>query len=87
MSSPNMSSLDKLIYMANQISKFFESQGRETAIAGTADHIRKFWDPRMRSQIVAHVKAGGNGLDPVARMAIERLPEMKPEAPAETPTR
>jgi len=85
MSSPNMSSPDKLIYMANQIGKFFETQGREQAVAGTADHIRKFWDPRMRAQIAAHVKAGGNGLDPIARLAIERLPEMKPKAAAETP--
>jgi formate dehydrogenase subunit delta len=82
MSSPNTSSPDKLIYMANQIAKFFESQGQEKAVAGTADHLKKFWDPRMRTQIVAHVKAGGGGLDPVARQAIEQLPEMKPAASA-----
>jgi len=66
-------SLDKLIYMANQIGKFFESQGQEQAASGTADHIRKFWDPRMRAEIIAHLKAGGAGLDPVVRLAIERL--------------
>ena len=76
-------SLDKLVYMANQIGKFFESQGREQAAAGTAEHIKKFWDPRMRTQIVAHLKAGGQGLDPIVRVAIERLPEMKSGAPAE----
>ncbi len=75
-----MSSLDKLVYMANQISKFFVSQGQEKAVAGTAEHIKKFWDPRMRAQIVAHLKTGGAGLDPVARLAIERLPEVKPAA-------
>jgi len=42
-------SLDKLVYMANQIGKFFATQGPEQAAAGTADHIKKFWDPRMRS--------------------------------------
>lgn len=66
---------DKLVYMANQIGKFFASQGREQAAAGTADHIRKFWDPRMRAAIVAHLRAGGAGLDPVTRLAVERLPE------------
>jgi len=66
-------SLDKLVYMANQISKFFASQGPEQAAAGTADHISKFWDPRMRAQIFAHLEAGGKGLDPVARAAIESL--------------
>jgi formate dehydrogenase subunit delta len=68
-------SLDKLVYMANQIGKFFESQGREQATAGTADHIKKFWDPRMRSQMFGHLDAGGQGLDPVVRLAIEQLKE------------
>jgi formate dehydrogenase subunit delta len=74
-------SLEKLVYMANQISKFFDSQGREQAVAGTADHLQKFWDPRMRAAIKAHLQAGGAGLDPVARRAIEQLKDAqkKPE--------
>jgi len=68
-------SLDKLVYMANQISKFFAAKGQEQAAAGTANHIKQFWDPRMRAQIFAHLEAGGKGLDPVARLAIERLSE------------
>ncbi len=66
-------SRDKLVYMANQIGRFFASQSDETAVAGTADHIMKFWDPRLREAICAHLAAGGDGLDPVAREAIERL--------------
>ena len=65
---------DKLVYMANQIGKFFATQGPEQAAAGTADHIKKFWDPRMRAAIIAHVAAGGAGLDPDVRQAIEKLP-------------
>jgi formate dehydrogenase subunit delta len=72
-------SLDKLVYMANQIGKFFASQGTENAVVGTADHIRKFWDPRMRNQIIAHLKAGGAGLDPAVRAAIGRLAEAQLE--------
>jgi formate dehydrogenase subunit delta len=76
-----MSSLDnKLVYMANQIGKFFASQGQERAVAGTADHIKKFWDPRMRAAIFAHLKAGGAGLDPIARMALEQLAATKTKA-------
>jgi formate dehydrogenase subunit delta len=76
-----MSSLDnKLVYMANQISKFFASQGQERAVAGTADHIKKFWDPRMRAAIFAHLKEGGAGLEPVARMALQQLAETKTNA-------
>jgi len=63
----------KLVYMANQIAKYFASQGQAEAVAGTADHIKKFWDPRMRAAIFAHLEAGGVGLDPVARRAIEDL--------------
>ena len=48
--------------MANQIGKFFASQGTEQAVTGTAEHIKKFWDPRMRAAIFAHLAQGGAGL-------------------------
>jgi formate dehydrogenase subunit delta len=64
---------DRLVYMANQIGKFFQSQGHDQAVAGVADHIRKFWDPRMRKMIFAHLDAGGDGLDPNVREAIASL--------------
>jgi len=59
--------------MVNQIGRFFASQGADQAVAGTADHIVKFWDPRMRAAILEHVAAGGAGLEPVARRAVEQL--------------
>lgn len=64
---------ERLVYMANQIGKFFKAQGEEEAVAGTLDHIKKYWEPRMRAQIVAHLEASGAGLDPPVRAAIERL--------------
>jgi formate dehydrogenase subunit delta len=64
---------DKLVYMANQIGKFFVSQGPDKAAAGVAEHIAKFWDPRMRATIIAHLAAGGAGLDPCVRAAIDKL--------------
>jgi formate dehydrogenase subunit delta len=67
------SSPDRLIYMANQIGKFFQSQGHDKAVPGVAEHIRKFWDPRMRKQIFAHLDAGGAGLDPYVHEAIATL--------------
>jgi formate dehydrogenase subunit delta len=73
---------DKLAYMANQIAKFFASQGHAVAVAGTADHIAKFWDPRMRTAIFAHLEEGGASLDPIAREAIERLTAVKPKEAA-----
>ncbi len=64
---------DRLIYMANQIGKYFTSQPRGDASAGIADHLKKFWDPRMRTAILAHVDAGGEGLDPAVLQAVNSL--------------
>jgi formate dehydrogenase subunit delta len=69
MTSPN----DRLIYMANQIGTFFKSQGEGKAVPGIADHIHKFWDPRMRKSIFAHLDAGGAGLEPDVKRALESL--------------
>jgi formate dehydrogenase subunit delta len=76
-----MSHDNRLVYMANQIGKFFQSQGHDQAVAGVADHIRKFWDPRMRKAIFAHLDAGGAGLEPNVREAIASL---KAKANAQT---
>jgi len=64
---------DKLVYMANQIGKFYVSQGAGKAAAGVAEHISKFWDPRMREAMLRHFEAGGQGLDPHVRDAVARL--------------
>lgn len=63
----------KLVTMANQIGTFFSSQGEAGAAAGIADHIVKFWEPRMRRSIMAHLDAGGDGLAPPVRDALESL--------------
>jgi formate dehydrogenase subunit delta len=63
---------EKLAMMANQIARNLAVQGEATAAAATADHIRRFWDPRMRAAIIAHAEAGG-ALDPVAREAVAML--------------
>ena len=59
--------------MANQIGAFFRAQGEDAAVAGVETHLRRFWDPRMRAQILAHLQAGGEGLDPAVRRAVARL--------------
>ena len=69
-----MSSHDaKLVMMANQIGKFFAPQKTVDPVAGIADHLEKFWDPRMRSAIIDHLAKGGAGLDPPVREAVSRL--------------
>jgi formate dehydrogenase subunit delta len=63
----------KLIYMANQIGKFFAPQEHETAVAGIAGHLTRFWTPGMREKIVRHFDQGGEGLDPLTKEAVQSL--------------
>jgi formate dehydrogenase subunit delta len=63
----------KLTMMANQIGAFFKAQGEADAPAAIADHLKKFWDPGMRADIVGHLQKGGEGLDPFVRKAVELL--------------
>jgi formate dehydrogenase subunit delta len=60
--------------MANQIGKFFAAQGEDKAVPLIADHLVKFWDPRMRREILAHLADGGAGMDPLVRRGVELLP-------------
>ena len=66
--------VDQLVRMANDIGNFFRGETREEdQIAGVANHLRKFWDQRMRRQLVAHLNAGGEGLCEPARSAVLAL--------------
>ena len=56
--------VEKLVRMANQIADFFAPYSGEEAIAGVEQHIRSFWTPRMREELLAFADAGGKGLKP-----------------------
>ena len=58
-----------MIRMANQMADFFKSYGEQEAIAGIADHISKFWEPRMRRDFFAHMDAGGAGFSDLVKKA------------------
>jgi formate dehydrogenase subunit delta len=67
--------IEHLVSMANDISAFFDGEkGPGEAPASVALHISRYWDPRMRSQIIAHAAAGGHGLSPSALIAVRSLP-------------
>ncbi|WAK02085.1 formate dehydrogenase subunit delta [Methylobacter sp. YRD-M1] len=60
--------------MANDIGNFFNSDpDKEAAVDGIFDHLRKFWDPRMRKEIIQYYREGGNELNELVRQAIKRL--------------
>jgi len=62
----------RLVKTANQIADFFRLKPEEEAVTGAADHILKFWDPRMRAKMAAHLANGGEGLNPLALKAAAR---------------
>lgn len=67
---------DKLVMMANQIAKNVAIQGEERAIQSMVDHVRKFWEPRMRETMSKHLAAGGKDLAPLAKKALlQALPQ------------
>jgi formate dehydrogenase subunit delta len=76
--------IERLVAMANDIGAFFAADAdRSGAASNVASHLKRFWDPRMRRQIVAHYLAGGAGLDEVPRAAVALLAnEPRAEAPA-----
>lgn len=74
----------KLVRMANQIGQFFASQRHTDAASAIADHLRKFWEPRMRATLIAHLDAGGTGLDGPVRKAVDLLKPNRPLPPEET---
>ena len=70
MSAPT---LDKLVYMANQIGREFSGQRPTEAVEATYDHLWHFWEKRMREAIIAHLDAGGEGMTDIARNAVYML--------------
>ncbi|WOD19177.1 formate dehydrogenase subunit delta [Paraburkholderia kirstenboschensis] len=75
-----------LIDMANRIGDFFDSMpDREEAVTGVADHIRRFWEPRMRRALLASLDApdaSGIAMSAIVREALvkhrERLTPAEP---------
>jgi formate dehydrogenase subunit delta len=76
--------IENLVTMANQIGTFFESYpDQQEASAEIANHLRRFWAPRMRSELYAHIdQADGEGLAPIVLSAIaEHRGEKSPPPP------
>jgi formate dehydrogenase subunit delta len=67
--------IQNLIKMANRIGDFFATwPDRDQARNEIANHLRRFWDPRMRRQICDYLRdGGGEGLDDIVREAIGQL--------------
>jgi len=66
----------KLVRMANDIAANFAcglDHARE--VAGVADHIGRFWSPRMPNAVAQHMQSEGTGLSALAEQALKELIE------------
>jgi formate dehydrogenase subunit delta len=77
----------QLTRMANDIGNFFRSEPqRAEAVAGIANHITKYWTPRMRQKLMAHVQKHGMGeLNELPQEAMKMLAQQQLDGPAAEP--
>jgi formate dehydrogenase subunit delta len=66
--------IENLIKMANRVGDFFDAYpDREEACGAVADHLRRFWEPRMRREIFAKFDAGSTPeLMPIVQEALRK---------------
>jgi len=75
--------IEQLVTMANDIANFFRGASEPGLGArNVADHLRRFWDPRMRKQIIAHYHGGASGLSELAREGVGLLEQSSAKASA-----
>jgi len=73
--------IERLVDMVNDIANFWASEpDHATGVAGVASHLKRFWEPRMRKQIIAHLDSGGHGLSDLAREGVQELARMQKAA-------
>jgi formate dehydrogenase subunit delta len=64
---------EHLVAMVNEIAAFFVGEDPANAAENVANHLRRYWDPRMRKQIIEHASNDGEGLSPSAKAGIELI--------------
>ncbi len=76
--------IDLLIKMANEIGDFFTGASPPgQAAKDVANHLKRYWDPRMRKQMLAYYEQRqGAGLSDVAKEAVGLLYAAARTAPA-----
>jgi formate dehydrogenase subunit delta len=76
--------IDLLIKMANEIGAYFASEpDAEQAAQDVARHLRRYWEPRMRRQIITYYEQRhGAGLSEVALRGVALLAAAEPSAAA-----
>jgi formate dehydrogenase subunit delta len=75
--------IERLIKMANDIGDFFKAEpNRADAVAGIANHIQRFWEQRMREQILEYAARDGSELAELVREALKTVQVNTPRSAA-----
>jgi formate dehydrogenase subunit delta len=78
--------IDLLIKMTNEIGEFFtgvEVNDPDAAARDVANHLKRYWDPRMRTQMLKYYEErGGAGLSDLAKNAVALLHAASQAPPA-----
>ena len=78
--------IDLLVKMANEIGEFFSGTAdAQAASAEVAKHLNRYWEPRMRAQMLSHYEQRqGAGLTPIARGGVALMYAASQASPAAT---
>jgi formate dehydrogenase subunit delta len=76
--------IDLLIKMANEIGAYFASEpDADQAAKDVAGHLRRYWEPRMRRQMVTYYEErDGAGLTDLALRGVALMAAAEPSAAA-----
>lgn len=59
-----------MVHRANEIARFWDAYPHDDAVRGVADHLRNFWEPRFRRQLVEYAHNDGAGLHELVKEAV-----------------
>lgn len=76
--------IDLLIKMANEIGAYFAAEAdAEQGAKDVAAHLKRYWEPRMRRQIITYYEERqGAGLSDLALRGVALLAAAEPSAAA-----
>jgi formate dehydrogenase subunit delta len=77
--------VEHLVMMANDISTFFVGYpNHNEAVVAIEHHLKHFWEPRMRRDLIEYAARGGDGLQPIVREALELMTRQTGPEPEDT---
>lgn len=59
-----------MVHRANEIARFWAAYPHDEAVKGVSEHLRSFWEPRFRKQLVEYASSGGAGLHELVMEAV-----------------